>query len=214
MVAEYSASVQQIAVRKGSGIKSIQDLKGKRVVVGAVGGGTEATWRFIMRSVGLHDGNNYLFNAEYSGVQEGCDMIANNQADATCIGGTIPFSAFTELFLSDKIELIGYTEAEVKAVVDAKPSFSRVIIPAGSYAGKVPADLLAVQNRSGICVVSTVSDEEVYNIVKIMHEHWDELGTIHDLFTQQKAEDMVPVTTQAPTHPGALKYYREQGWIK
>lgn len=214
MVCEYSASIRQVAVRKGSGINNMQDLKGKRVVVGAAGGGTEADTRFLTRCIGLHDGNNYLFRAEYSGVQEGCDMIANNQADATFISGTIPFSAFSELFLSDKIELIGFTEAEVKTITDANAAFSPATIPAGSYDGKVPATLLSVQDRAGLCAIPTAPDEEVYNIVKILHEHWDELGVIHGLFTQQKAQDMVPLTRQAPIHPGALKYYREKGWVK
>jgi TRAP transporter TAXI family solute receptor len=217
MVAEYSFNFFQMAVRKGSGIKNMQDLKGKRVVVGAVGGGTEAGVRFAMRCIGLYDEktSSYLFTPEYSGVQEGCDMIANNQADAIYIGGTIPFSAYIELFLGDKIELIGYTEAEVKAICDANPSYSRAIIPAGSYDGKVPADILTIRSGAGLIARPDVPEEEVYQIVKIMCEHWDELGTIYGTFTLISPEQICRSNTNlAPIHPGALRYYRERGWLK
>jgi TRAP transporter TAXI family solute receptor len=216
MVAEYSFSFFQVAVRKSSGIKTVQELKGKRVVVGAPGGGTESGIRVQMRAVGLYDAKtqSYLFTPEYSGVQEGCDMIANDQADAIIVGGTVPFSAYMELFLSDKIELVGFTEAEVKAINDATPSYVRAVIPAGSYNGKVPADLLTVASGAGLGCRPDVPEEEVYQIVKIMCEHWDELGVVHDMFTRITPEEICRIDTSlAPIHPGALRYYRERGWL-
>ena len=214
MVNEFSTTISQFAVRRGSGIRTLQDLRGKRVSVGPASGGLESTVRRFMRSVGLHDGTNYQFTAHYLDAQQSVDMLSNGQLDAILQAGSLPNVPFVELFITDRIELIGLTDSELRAFTNEIPAYARTIIPAGSYEGKVPADLVTVMLRDGLIVDPKVPDEEVYNVVKIMHENWDELGIIFNLFAQQKPENMVPVTDLIPTHPGAVKYYREQGWIR
>lgn len=212
----YSNSTMQIAVRKGSGITCAEDLRGKKVVVGAAGGGTETNVRNIMQALGLYtEEGGYEFQAEYSGVSEGSDLISNGQADAIICGGAIPFSSYTELFLTDKIELIGFTDEEVKKVEAAEIGLTFNNIPAGSYDGKVTEDLGAVGLWSGLICKADCPEEEVYWITRTICENWDTLGTYHDLFAQLSAEDAAKaaISPYADIHPGALRYYQEMGWM-
>lgn len=214
-VMAYSKGVVQLAVRKGSGITCIQDLRGKKVVVGAAGSGTEAQSKRVFGALGLYAYGNYDFEAEYSGVAEGCDLISNGLADATMIGGTVPFSNFIEMFINDKIELIGFSQDEVDTILNAGVGFNSDVIPAGSYDGKVDKELLTVGTTAGIMCRAELPDELVYEFVKTVCEHWDELGGYHDLFTKTTPEEICQVNEDyAPLHPGAKKYYEEMGYLK
>ncbi|RGY98873.1 TAXI family TRAP transporter solute-binding subunit [Clostridium sp. AM58-1XD] len=214
-VMNYSKTIVQLAVRKGSGIKSIQDLKGKKVVVGAAGSGTEAMSKRIFGNLGLYKDGKYDFEAEYSGVSEGCDLISNGLADAILIGGSIPFTNFTEMFINEKIELIGFTEDEVKTLVDANCGYMAGTIPAGSYDGKVGEELLTVASTGGLICREDLPEELVYEFVKTVCENWSELEEYHDIFKQTSPEEIGLANEEwAPLHPGAKKYYQEKGYLK
>ncbi|RGZ00694.1 TAXI family TRAP transporter solute-binding subunit [Clostridium sp. AM58-1XD] len=217
LICQYSVNRQQIAVRKGTNITCIEDLKGKKVVVGAAGSGTESQIRSMMTAMGMYtEKDGYAFEAEYSGIQEGCDLITNGLADAAIIGGTIPLSAYTELFLTDKIELIGFTEEEQKKCVDANIGVTAMTIPAGSYDGKVTEDLLTVGDLCGLVCTSDADEDMVYAISKILVENWDVLGGYHDMFNNITPEEAFTNydSTYAVPHPGAQRLIDEMGWKK
>lgn len=216
LIMMYSSSIVQIACREGSGINSLEDLIGKKVVVGTAGSGSENMCHDLMRICGYYDDQNgYAFNPEYSSPGDGVELIQNGQADAMIVTGTIPMTNYAQLFATNSIYLISFTEQQVEDIVDADIGYGKATIPVGSYDGAVTVDLPSVVSVAGLACKSSCSEDEVYWITRLMVEHWDEMAQMHSLFAGTTAKEVFELTyndAYTPMHPGAVRYFKEIGW--
>ena len=199
---------------KGTKLKSLKDLKGKRVGIAQAGSGTQIAVELILATQGITRDN--IDEAELNNSQS-AERLADGQLDAYFYAAGTPVSAIIQLDNTKGLELHNWSEEELVAGNKAVPYYIRSKIPAGTYPGVTyDVDTLAV---SGILVTNANQDEElIYNITKAM---WSKtarklLDNGHPkgkAITAETALDGV-AGIGVPLHPGAERFYKEAGLLK
>ncbi len=194
----------QIAALKSAGIKTLADLKGKRMSVGAPKSGTELNARAILGAAGMSYKD--LGKVEYLPFSESVELMKNRQLDATLISAGLGVSAIRDLCASVDCVIV---EIPKSVVAKAGSPYQSVQIPGGTYKGNDQAvDTAAVPNY--LVTRSTLSEQVVYEMTKSMFDNLPALQAAHaaaKAISLQKAAKNPPV----PLHPGAAKYYKEKG---
>jgi TRAP transporter TAXI family solute receptor len=191
-----------------SGIKSLADLKGKRVSVGAPKSGTELNSRDILKAVGMSYAD--LGKVEYLGYSESVELIKNRQLDATLLSSGLGVAAVRDLATAVKIVVIPIPAEVVTKIGDA--AYQSGIIPANTYNGQT-ADVPTVAVPNYLVTHAGVPEDTVYKMTKSMMENLDAMVAAHaaaKAIKKEKAATGSPV----PLHPGAEKYYKEAGLLK
>jgi hypothetical protein len=198
----------QIVASADSGIKTLADLKGKRVSVGAAKSGTELNARAIFKAAGMTYAD--LAKVEYLGFGESVELMKNRQLDATLQSAGLGVASIRDLSISIKIVLIPVPTDVVAKVGDA--AYQPAMIPANTYGGQTEAiPTAAITNF--LVTHSDVSDDMAYRMAKAMFDNIDTLYAAHNAAKAIKRENAVK-GMPIPLHPGAEKYYREVGLIK
>jgi hypothetical protein len=213
IVAMYSAypSPMHILVLAKSDIKSVSDLKGKKVSVGAFGSGTENMAKNMLNALGITYDD---FKPAYLSFAETAMGLRDGVVDAGFMAVAIPASAVLDLGSTREVRFIPLTEKEVKTVTDKFAYYSSVAIPKGSYEGigGVAEDTLAAGVQNVLICQKEMPDELVYTVVKTLFENQKKLVEVHQIANQMTAENAVKVPI--PMHPGAEKYFKEIGALK
>ncbi len=198
----------QIVANADSGIKTLADLKGKRVSVGAAKSGTELNARAIFKAAGITYTD--LAKVEYLPFGESVELMKNRQLDATLQSAGLGVSSIRDLATSVKIIVIPVPADVITKVGDA--AYQPAIIPANTYAGQT-ADVATAAIPNFLVTHSGVSNELAYQMAKTMYEGIDTLYAAHNAAKVIKRENAIK-GMPVPVHPGAEKYYREVGLIK
>ncbi len=207
MVPLYPEAVHIVA-RKGSGIKSIADLKGKRVSVGAVGGSVELTSDSLFKNAGLDPAD---IKKDYLGHSESVAALQDKQIDAAITVGAIGISSVVEPMTLGIVELIDVPEAVVKKMIETTPYFAPLTIPAGSYKGQT-RDVNTFSSPNILAVNESLDEKTVYEMTKALFQHKNDLVVISARMASMDPKYVKDI--KIPLHPGAMKYYREIGLIK
>ena len=197
----------QIVATKESGIKTLADLKGKRLSVGAPKSGTELNTRAILSAAGLSYKD--LGKVEYLPFAESVDLMKNRQLDATLQSAGLGVAAIRDL--ASSVEIV--TVEVPAAIVDKVGApYVKAVIPANTYTGQTaPVQTAAVVNY--LVTRSDLRDDLVYAMTKQVFDNLPELAASHSAgkeITLQGALAGMPI----PLHPGAEKYFREKGMVK
>ncbi|MGB9750078.1 MAG: TAXI family TRAP transporter solute-binding subunit [Caldisericia bacterium] len=204
----YPETIQIVALKK-SGIKTVFDLKGKKVAVGDKGSGTEIDARTILNIHGITYDD---IEEQYMSFAEAADALKDERIDVLFTTAGIPTSSIVELATTKEITMVEITPEKVKELIERVPYYSEFTIPKETYKG-MDKDVLTVT-----CLAQWVCDESldtdlIYNIVKAVFEHKADLEKVH-----AKGKDISPENAikgvAIPFHPGAEKYYKEKGLIK
>ena len=191
-----------------SGIKSLADLKGKRVAVGAPKSGTELNTRAILKGAGM----NYkdLGKVEYLPFGESVELMKNRQLDATLISAGLGVAAVRDLATAVKIVIVPIPVEIIGKIGD--PAHQPATIPANTYNGQTEAAAtVAIPNF--LVTHEGVPADTVYTMTKSMFENLDQMVAAHaaaKAIKRENATQGLPV----PLHAGAEKYYRELGLLK
>ena len=206
----YPESVHIVA-RKGSGIKTVFDLKGKRVALDEPGSGTLVDAKLILAAYGLSEND---IKPEYIKPNQAGDKMKDGSLDAFFFVGGAPAGAIAELASSSGgIELVPIEGAQAEGLRAASPFFSPDVIPADTYRGVARVNTLAIGAQ---WVTSAKADTQtVYEITKALFSESTQktLASGHakgKLITKENAVKSAGI----PFHPGAEKFYREVGLIK
>ncbi|MFN3987222.1 MAG: TAXI family TRAP transporter solute-binding subunit [Rhodocyclaceae bacterium] len=198
----------QIVASADSGIRTLEDLKGKRVSVGAARSGTELNARAILRGAGMAYGD--LGKVEYLPFGESVELMKNRQLDATLQSAGLGVASIRDLANAIEIVVIPVSAEVVTAI--GNEAYQVGVIPANTYKGQTE-DIPTATIRNLLVTHAGVSDEAVYAMTKSMMEHLDQLGTAH-----AAARGIDPQGVAAgmplPLHSGAERYYRETGLLK
>ena len=197
----------QIVASKDSGVKTLADLKGKRVSVGAPKSGTELNARAIFGAAGF--GYDALAKVEYLPFAESVDLMKNRQLDATLISAGLGVAAVRDLAASIEITIVSIPADLVAKIGD--PTYVSEPIPAGTYRGQ-DADVPTAAVRNYLVSHDGVSDDLAYAMTKAVYENLDAMVAAHAAAKLIRG-DASATQSPAPLHPGAVRYFKEKGWM-
>ena len=199
----------QVVTVEGSGINKLSDLRGKRVSTGSPGSGVEVMTLRVLEAMGI-DPKKDIEQARL-GAAESVNALKDRKIDAFFWVGGVPTAAITDLAATPgiKVKLIDHSDAITAMNAKHGPLYVKGIIPANSYAGQdKPVENIDVWNI--LVADDKMSNDMAYKIVKTLMEKKPELVAVH------KEASNIDLRYQAvgsplPWHPGAKKYFEEQG---
>lgn len=207
MTATYNNYIQIVA-NADSGIKTLADLKGKRISVGAARSGTELNARAVLKAAGLSYDD--LKKVEYLPFGESVELMKNRQLDVTLQSAGLGVSSIRDLAASVDIVIIPVPEDVVKKINNE--AYQPASIPAGTYEGQ-DSDTPTVAVPNFLVTAEQVPDDVVYEMTKVFYEQLDTLKSAHNAAQAIKLENALK-GMPVPVHPGAERYYKEVGLIK
>lgn len=200
------ANMVQIVTLADSGIESIEDLKGKRVSVGAPGSGTEVNAKTLLEANGISFDD---FTMQRLNFNETADALNNGDIDAGFWSVGAPTSSILNLATTNEIRMISLTEEQAQKATEADPIFAPLSLPAGVYNG-VDGETATLGVPNVLVVSSEMDEETVYQITKAMYENVKELQAVHPAANETTVEFTMKATP-VPLHPGAIRYFEEIG---
>jgi TRAP transporter TAXI family solute receptor len=198
----------QIVANADSGIRTLSDLKGKRVSVGAARSGTELNARDILRAAGMSYSD--LAKVEYLPFAESVELMKNRQLDATLQSAGLGVASIRDLATAIRITVVAVPADVVAKVGD--PAYQASVIPANTYTGQT-ADVPTAAVPNFLVTHSGVSADLVYQMTKAMYSNLETLYAAHNAARVIKRENALK-GMGIPLHPGAERYYKEVGLLK
>lgn len=199
----YDETVQLVALAD-SGIKTVGDLKGKRVSVGAAGSGVELNARQILEAAGLTYAD---IKVQYLSFAESASNLKDGNIDAAFNTAGAPTAAIQDLAASKKITLVAIEGDVAKKLMGKYAFYTPTKLPAGTYLG-MGSDVWTVSVKSMLAVSSKLDANLVYELLKTMFANGERLAASH-----KKGADVKIATAQdgmsIPLHAGAEKFYKE-----
>ncbi|MBY5948137.1 TAXI family TRAP transporter solute-binding subunit [Photobacterium rosenbergii] len=200
-----------IIARTDAGINGVEDLKGKRVNIGNPGSGDRATMGVVMDAMGWTN-KDFKLASELKG-SERSQALCDNKIDAFVYVVGHPNGSIKEATTSCDAKLIPATGPKIDQIVADNPYYAKSTVPGGMYKG-TDSDVNSFGVAATLVSSTDVSDDVVYAVVKSVFENFDTFKRLHPAFANLKPEDMVKDGLSIPLHPGAVKYYKEAGYLK
>jgi len=204
----------QLVVRKGAGIKSVKDLEGKKVGVGNAGSGAFANCELFFTHMGVWD----KVERNAMGYNDAAQAFGNEQLDAFWLFTAFPSGAVIMAAQTNDIELIDLAaDAQSSGYFEKYPYFGKLSVPAGTYRG-VDKDTPSFFDSALLVANAKVHPKHVYELCKAI---WSDAGLKHMLEQKKTFKDMSVANglkgvdpSILPLHPGAAKFWKEQGVLK
>jgi TRAP transporter TAXI family solute receptor len=207
-VASIYPNYVQIVATADSGIRTLADLKGKRISVGAPKSGTELNARAVLKAAGLSYSD--FSKVEYLAFGESVELMKNRQLDVTLQSAGLGVSSLRDLATSMKIVVVPIPADVVAKVGD--PAYKPTMIPAKTYEGQ-DRDVPAVAIGNVLVTNESVPEQTVYLMTKALFENLPALLAAHNAAKDIKLEHATEGFA-VPLHPGAARYYKEKGILK
>jgi TRAP transporter solute receptor, TAXI family len=207
-------NVCQIVTTEGSGIKKFEDLKGKRVGVGAPNSGVELNARMMFEAHGMSYSD---VKVDYLNYGEAIDQMRNGQCDAAFVTSGLGNATIRELGVSHKVAFVPVEGEARDRLLKKYPFYIESVIPAATYGSAQDTQTAAVMNIMLVDV--KLPDEVVYDLLENIYSPagLEAIGSSHaQAKTHIKPETSLRgiVGTSVPFHPGAAKYYKDKGLLK
>ena len=186
-------------------IKSVADLKGKNVSIGAAGSGVYFNAIDFLAAYGLTEED---INAQYLNFADSAESLKDGKIDAAFVVAGAPTTAIADLFTSKQSYLISLDDDAVAKLQEISGAYTKTVIPAGTYSNQAE-DVITVGIKATIIANSQVSDDQAYTIVKTIFEGKDAITEAHAKGAELDLD--YASTCGLPYHPGAAKYFAEQG---
>ncbi|MBU4517966.1 MAG: TAXI family TRAP transporter solute-binding subunit [Gammaproteobacteria bacterium] len=196
--------------RKEANITKFDDLKGKRFNVGNPGSGTRAAMDEYLASSGGKI-SDFGLAAELKADEHGA-ALCDNKIDGFFYGVGHPSANIQDPITTCGARLVPMTGPAVDKLVAANSYYAKVNIPGGLYAGH-PNPTPTYGVLASFVTSAKVPDVAVYELVKAVFENFDEFKKLHPAFVGLDPKNMIKDGLSAPLHPGAVKYYKEKGWM-
>lgn len=189
-------------------IKTLSDLKGKRVSLAKAGSGTAANAELVLKTVGVRDS----IKPHFLGFSEAGDALRDGNIDAFAVSSAVPVPVVTALAATRKIRLLPLSPDELKKIVGINPAFAPYVIKASAYGSGVVADAQSYGVPSTLMVQDSVPEDVVYKMVKYVFTDKNKAY----MKTVYKTWDPTPGFAEFKSagvkhHPGAVKAFKELG---
>jgi len=203
------SNYMHIVALDGSGIKTINDLRGKRVSTGAPGSGTEVKGLRVLEAYGITAKD--LKSQDRLGASESAAAMKDRKLDAFIWDGGLPTAAILDLGATPgiKIQLIPHGDAVAKMVSKYGPVYFVGTIPKGTYGG-METDVPVAALTNLLAVHERMDESLAHQITKLLLERTADLVAVHPAAKEITLKSAV-VGSPVPFHPGALRYYKEKG---
>lgn len=199
-----------VVARAEAGIKSFDDLKGKRVNVGNPGSGQLATMNVVLDAKGWTMAD-FALASELKPAEQAA-ALGDNKVDAIIYTVGHPNGSIQEAVSTTEAVLVPVEGPEIDKLIAENAYYSAATIPGGMYAG-TPDDVATFGVKATFVTSADVPDDVVYEVVKAVFDNFDRFKGLHPAFATLKEEEMIKGGLSAPLHPGAVKYYTERGWM-
>ncbi|SEA20054.1 hypothetical protein SAMN05421743_103162 [Thalassobacillus cyri] len=211
-VAGMYQNVVQVVALKDSGIESIEDLKGKKVGVGKVGSGVEQSAKKVLEAVDLTYED--LGKVTHTGYADSVQEMKNGNLDAAFFTSGVPNSNITDLMQQTDINFVEIKGDVASKLMEKYPFYKEYTIEAGNEAQyNLENKVVTVGIQNMIIVSPDLSEDLVYDITKRYYEYLGTeevaVGALKQLDRDEIAKGLI-----APLHPGAKKFYEEQGILE
>jgi len=199
-----------VVARSDSGIRKFADLKGKKVNVGNPGSGQRGTMEVLMKKMGWTM-KDFAVASELKSSEQAA-ALCDGKVDAIIFTVGHPNGSIKEATTSCDAILIPVDNAEAQKLAADNDYYAMTSIPGGMYKG-TKSDT-ATFGVAATFVSSTKTDQEtIYQIVKAVFENFKRFKKMHPAFAHLKERDMITKNLSAPLHAGAVRYYKEKGWM-
>ena len=199
-----------VLARPDAGVKQFADFKGKRFNIGNPGSGTLASMEELLKQLGWTKAD-FSLAAELKADEQGT-ALCDNKIDGFFYGVGHPSAAIQDPTIACGAKLISLTGPAVDTLVKAHPYYSKATIPGGMYANNPnPTETYGV--LATVVTSAKVPDATVYALVKAVFDNFDEFKKLHPAFANLDPKAMTTNGLSAPLHPGAVKFYKEKGWM-
>lgn len=202
IAALYPETVQFVTTAD-KGIKSIADLKGKKVAVGASGSGAEANARQILGAYGLTYDD---IDVQYLSFGEAADALKDGNVDVGVVVAGFPTAAIQDLAANKSAALVNIDAEHADKLMKQYPYFTKITVPKGTYPGQ-EEDVSTVAVKCVIVTTDKLSDDLGEQIVKAIYEHLDRMKAAHAVgkyITKDTALEGMSIKMNA----GAEKYLK------
>jgi TRAP transporter TAXI family solute receptor len=197
-----------VVARKDSGIKTFDDLKGKRVNIGNPGSGQRGTMEVVMAAKGWTK-DDFSLVSELKAAEQS-QALCDNKIDAMIYTVGHPNGSIKEATTSCDTVLVSVNGPVIEKLVADNAYYRMAVIPGGMYAGS-PDDTTTFGVGATFVSSTNTPGDTVYHVVKGVFENFDSFRKLHPAFGNLQKEQMVKDGLSAPLHDGAAKYYTEAG---
>ncbi len=199
-----------LVARVDANIKTVKDLVGKRVNIGNPGSGTEATWNVMWKALGYTNDDLKLVAQLKSA--ETPQALCDNKIDAFFWLVGNPSGLNKEATTTCDAIFVEVAGPEIDKLVTENSFYRYATIPGGMYRGS-PDDVKTFGVGATFVSSTNTPADTVYEVVKAVFENFDAFKKLHPAFANLKESEMIKDALSAPLHDGALRYYKERGWM-
>jgi len=197
-----------VVARKDSGIKTFDDLKGKRVNIGNPGSGQRGTMEVVMAAKGWTN-DDFTLVSELKAAEQS-QALCDNKIDAMIYTVGHPNGSIKEATTSCDTVLVSVSGPEIDKLVADNAYYRKAVIPGGMYTGS-PDDVSTFGVAATFVSSTNTPEGTVYQVVKAVFDNFDDFRKLHPAFGHLTKEEMTKDGLSAPLHDGAVKYYKEAG---
>lgn len=200
----YEEQVQIVTCDQS--IKSVADLKGKNVSIGAAGSGVYFNAVDIL---GTYDITESDITPTYQSFQDSADALKDGKIDAAFIVAGAPTTAITDLSTTKTAYLVEIDSEHAQKLIATSPYYTEAVIPAGTYTGQ-EGDINTLSVGAVVLAADTCNEDDIYAFVADIYDNLAELEDTNAKFGEFSLEKGASITT-VPYHAGAARYFEEQG---
>ena len=197
----------QLVTIESTGIKSVEDLRGKKVGVGAPNSGVELNARMIFEAYGMTYAD---AKVDYLSYGEAIDQMKNGLCDAAFVTSGLPNSTVSELAFSYDMVIVPIDGAGRDNLIEKYPFFAPSTIPAGTYNNKEDVESVFVYNI--MLVSNSLSDDMVYDILDCVFDNVDAIKASHNTANKNIDISFGVTDLKIPLHDGAARWWKEHGY--
>jgi uncharacterized protein len=200
-----------VVVRKEAGVRTFADLRGKRFNIGNPGSGTRASMEELMTALNWK-ASDFSLAAELKADEHG-PALCDGKIDGFFFAVGHPSANIQDPTTSCGAQIISLTGPAIDKLVADKPFYAKATIPGGLYPNN-PNPQQTYGVLATVVASSKTSPETVYQMVKAVFDNFEEFKRLHPALANLKPENMIKDGLSAPLHEGAVRYYREKGWMR
>ncbi|MEM9631959.1 MAG: TAXI family TRAP transporter solute-binding subunit [Pseudomonadota bacterium] len=199
-----------VMARADAGVNSPADLKGKKVNIGNPGSGTRVLAETLMKYTGLTP-DDFALAAELKSSEQAA-ALCDGKLDAAIWAAGLPNGSSQEATSTCEIKMVPLSGEAIDKLLAENTAYAAATIPGGMYPGNAD-DVPSWGPKATFVTSADVSDDVAYAVVSAVFENFEDFKKLHPAFSRLKQEEMIKDGLTADLHPGAVKYYKEKGWM-